>query len=246
MTYNSRHRDGRVQILEAVVGSRLHGNARPDSDTDIMGIHVDATMDLVGITPPPPHTVRSDLLGWDYVSWEVGFFISKALECEQNALEVLWAEEYITKQPHADALIDIRSDFLSQRVRKKWLGFANGQLADIKRKIQLAVPGSPAERRVNKGAFHLVRTLETLVPLWTEGRLVVQAETPASEIEQWVADNIDDPEYLIDRLDKNIERVATLTETTISALPEEPYIVEIEKLLASIREENFHKDGWEW
>lgn len=215
----------RHTILTAVVGSKLHGNARPDSDTDLFSIHVDPTFDLVGLNRPPQPTFHVND-GNDHVSWEVGFFISKALGGELNSLEVLWADEYPVEGRWADWLLDIRTEFLSQRIANRWLGFAKSDLARVRE--------GKDERRTKKAAFQICRVADRLGRVWRTGEMSQLTTEEAYWIQEWVDDFWNKDEF-VERLELAIDLAAETVNTEPTPLPPEPRTDDIELLLIDIR-----------
>lgn len=220
--------DGQTRhtILTAVVGSKLHGNARPDSDTDLFSIHVDPTFDLVGLNRPPQPTFHVND-GNDHVSWEVGFFISKALGGELNSLEVMWSDEYpVMDHRWADWLLDIRADFLSQRIGPRWLGFAKSDLARVRE--------GKDERKVKKCAFQVCRVADMLDRAWSTGELSQISDDDGALLNEWI-DNNWTSDGFFGRLERAIDMAADTVNIDPTPLPAGPRVCDIELLLLDIR-----------
>ena len=77
-------------ILKVLIGSQAHGLAEPGSDADYRSVFVLPTEELfrVGFKVHGPRMTKG---GGDETAWEVGVFLSLALECYPLALEALVA-----------------------------------------------------------------------------------------------------------------------------------------------------------
>ena len=137
-------------ILESIIGSKAYGLALPDSDTDIRGIYVAPTEQVLSIgklKPQPQIETNND--GIDTVIWEVETFLGHALKCNPNILEVLWSPLVTKTTLLGDILLELRRSFLSKRAIPAYRGYAASQLAKIQKKEN--------ERVKHKHAMHLIR-----------------------------------------------------------------------------------------
>jgi predicted nucleotidyltransferase len=77
-------------ILKVLVGSHAHGLAGPESDRDVRRVYVVPTADMFRLRfkPPGTHWAKS---GEDETAWEVGPFLSLAVQCHPLVLETLVA-----------------------------------------------------------------------------------------------------------------------------------------------------------
>lgn len=78
------------QILKVIVGSRAHGLANADSDTDFRGVFITPTKELLKLGGTTQQT------SWiegkeDDTSWELGKFLLMATKCNPTILEVFMA-----------------------------------------------------------------------------------------------------------------------------------------------------------
>ncbi|ANA86455.1 nucleotidyltransferase [Gordonia phage OneUp] len=232
--------DSRKKILTAVVGSHLHGNARPDSDLDLRSVHIEPTLAMTGLDAPPPttKTIAGDA---DHVSWEVGFLCKQALNGEMNSLEVLYAEEYEHKVEayEANELFRIRDDFLSQRIRKKWLGFAFGQAASISRGLERhhLEPEFDAFKGIQKPAFHLIRVIDALGTAWETGGFSPRHPHPDA-VTTWIAENWQSYTFTAS-LQSAINDVTDIVDNRPTPLPEEPRLDRIDQYIRNIRAMHF-------
>lgn len=79
-----------TQILKVLVGSRAHGLATEQSDYDYRGVFVHPTSQILSLGEKPKTT------SWiegaeDNTSWEIGHFLSLAVQCNPAILEVFAA-----------------------------------------------------------------------------------------------------------------------------------------------------------
>lgn len=77
-------------ILKVLVGSHAHGLAGPDSDRDYRRVYVMPTVDMFRLGFKPPRT-RWAQSGDDETAWEIGPFLSLAIQCHPLVLETLVA-----------------------------------------------------------------------------------------------------------------------------------------------------------
>ncbi|ANA86635.1 nucleotidyltransferase [Gordonia phage Toniann] len=228
------------QIITAVVGSRLHGNARPDSDTDLHSVHVAPTMSFAGLGPVPQPSIRYSP---EHTSWEVGHFCRLAIKGELNTLEVLYAEDYQQLDGwFASGLLDLRSDFLSQRIAIKWIGFAQGQWYDVRDAIDKVHNhnGDPAD--IKKPAFHLIRVIDALGSTWETGILNPRHPHP-DRVTGWIDENHLSLTFLA-QLQAVIDAGKEFTGTQATPLPPEPETKHINQYLHNVRAHCFFEEGF--
>jgi predicted nucleotidyltransferase len=84
--------------LKVLVGSRAHGLANDESDMDARAVFVRPTEDMLRLDAKPP-AARWRKHDGDETAWEVGVFLSLAVQCHPLALEtfrapVLKADEW--------------------------------------------------------------------------------------------------------------------------------------------------------
>jgi hypothetical protein len=105
-------------------------------------------------------------------------FVRLALNCNPSVLELLWLTEYDVLHPLGEALVGIRTAFLSrERVRRAYLGYVDAQW----RKIMLREPGEDEGKRrarESKHARHLLRLAWQGLHLYRTGELVVRVSDP--------------------------------------------------------------------
>lgn len=153
-------------VLEGVVGSRAHGLAGEDSDTDRRGVFLAPSVEFFGLddvqeTADNPYT--------DEVLHELGRFVRQALKANPAVLELLWLEDYEICTPIGRDLIGLRDALLgAARVRSSYLHAAADLLKVIHR----------GGERTAKTARHMARLLITGYGLWYSGTLQVSLADP--------------------------------------------------------------------
>jgi uncharacterized protein len=164
-------------LLSGIVGSIAYGLAAENSDTDRLGVFAAPTKRLVGLRPPNPSIVSSKP---DATFHEAGKFAALLLKTNPTVTELLWLppDLYETRMPLGDALISIRSAFLSRAyVRNAYLGYASQQF----RRLEDRGDGSfsaDTRKRTAKHARHLLRLLTQGLELYETGTLTVRLQNP--------------------------------------------------------------------
>lgn len=124
------------EILKVVIGSRLHGLASEDSDTDYRGIFVHDVMDIIS----PYRSIKniSFIEGKeDNTSYELRDFVKYATQGNPNILEILWSNKVVVTTDLADKIRSNRRLFLdSTRIYEAHKGYAANQF----KKMNLFAP----------------------------------------------------------------------------------------------------------
>lgn len=147
-------------IYQAVVGSRAFGLETESSDTDRRGIY-QAPTDLVLSLYNPPEQLENDAAQECF--WELKKFLVLALKANPSILEVLYSPIVEIATPTAEALLEIRSAFLSRLVYQTYGGYVISQFKKLVRS---------RERKDQpnwKNAVHLLRLLESGTTLLEQG-----------------------------------------------------------------------------
>ncbi|MEC4894415.1 MAG: nucleotidyltransferase domain-containing protein [Oscillatoria sp. PMC 1051.18] len=131
-------------ILLALVGSQAYGTATPTSDRDYKGIFIAPKEYYLGFK-----TIEQKDAGWqseagsglfpfldkvqDCVAYELRKFLTLIGNNNPNILEILWLdpEFYLYLTPLGERLIYYREDFLSQKVRGSFAGYAYAQIKKV-------------------------------------------------------------------------------------------------------------------
>jgi hypothetical protein len=150
-------------IYKTIAGSRLYGTHRPDSDYDYRGIALEPANALIGLAAPFEQQERSE--PHDEVYWGLRKFLKLSLQNNPNILDVLFApsEAIIIRDHRIQWLLDHRRQFLSQRVRLTFTGYAQAQMQRLHNKIQ------HTGNYDKKHAAHLLRLLLQVKTILAEG-----------------------------------------------------------------------------
>ena len=159
-------------ILRVLVGSQAHGLAAAGSDEDFRSVFVIPTEELFRVDYKQPAT-RWRKGDGDETSWEIGSFLSLAVQCHPLVLETFLAPV----QAIDDWGVELRSLFPAvwepRRAYDAFLGYAQNQRAKfLDRK----------DARPEKYAAAYVRVLYNLCELLETGTFTIRiAETPVGE-----------------------------------------------------------------
>ncbi len=132
-------------ILRVIAGSRAHGLARPDSDTDTRGVCIPPKEYLLGLGTFEQYEAP----GADHVVFALAKFVRLALEGNPNILEVLYSdpEHILHCEEFGERLLDNRAIFLSRRVGERFCGYAVHQLRRMERHHRWVVNPPQAQPR---------------------------------------------------------------------------------------------------
>jgi len=148
-------------ILKVLVGSRAHGLAAPESDMDLRAVFVCPTVDMFRLDAKPP-AARWRKQDGDETAWEIGVFLSLAVQCHPLALETFtapvleaeeWGHELRALLPHV---------WSPQRVYDAFLGYGVNQRTKFLQK---------KDGRPEKYAAAYIRVLYNLCELLETGTM---------------------------------------------------------------------------
>lgn len=117
-------------ILKALVGSRAHGLATPESDVDVRGVFVAPTSQIV---LEPLQGKVSDT-SWmegeiDDTAYEIGKFLKMATSSNPSVLEILGSPEYLELTEEGERLRELLPHLWSAKgVRDAFGGYAHNQV----------------------------------------------------------------------------------------------------------------------
>jgi hypothetical protein len=125
-------------ILKVRVGSHLYGTSTPESDEDFVGIFVPSAEYLLGLRRIEEVDLgikSKDVEGKntkdavDYKAYTLERFASLALQNNPNILEILFVnpENILFINETGQQLLDLRHEFLSTRIKHRFLGYAFSQ-----------------------------------------------------------------------------------------------------------------------
>ncbi|HEY2090145.1 MAG TPA: nucleotidyltransferase domain-containing protein [Mycobacterium sp.] len=161
-------------LLAGVVGSTAYGLAHDGSDVDRLGCYAAPTVAFHGLHPPTGKAATWVSTHPDAVYHEAGKLAALLLKGNPTVTELAWLEDYEVRTPEGDALIEIRSSFLSARaVRDAFLGYASQQFTRISNRGDGSF-SADTRKRTAKHARHLWRLLHQGTGLHLTGRLTVR------------------------------------------------------------------------
>jgi hypothetical protein len=160
-----------------VIGSKLYGTDGPDSDLDIRGFTFMPKEFLLGIKRfeqhDPPVSKESDV-----VIWNVEKFIKMLLNGSSVAFEMLFCPDnlIIRKSKAAHAILEQKTLFISQRVIKSALGYAQSEWRKVKGDVTRDLGARRKEHIKEKGysyrnASHAIRILDLYCDLADYGMM---------------------------------------------------------------------------
>lgn len=152
------HRCTGSTILKVLVGSHAHGLAGPESDRDVRRIYVIQTVDMFRLRFKPPGTYWGKR-GEDETAWEVGPFLSLAVQCHPLALETLVAPTVSVNQWGIELQKLFPAIWDSQQAYDAFMGYALNQRTKFLEKKD-ARPAKYAATYI-RVLYHLCELLET-------------------------------------------------------------------------------------
>lgn len=116
-------------LVKSVAGSRLYGTAREDSDFDYRGVILEPVEALLGLSSFEQLETKNP----DVVLYGLRKFARLALQNNPNILDTLFTPQHywIEYDPLWLHIHEIKEDFLSQRIRNTYVGYAHSQLKRI-------------------------------------------------------------------------------------------------------------------
>lgn len=216
-------------ILEGVTGSKAYGLDHADSDTDIKGIYLAPTRDVLSMGWNFDKTTK-DHTEPDWVYHEVQKFMHLASKGNPTILELLFLEDYLILEPVGKLLVENRNIFLNNVIYKSYGGYALSQARDLNRRG--GTYGSGRSNRYEKHTRHCFRLLFQGRQLLETGSLTVRV-TPEVREELFAIGKLP-PAEVIDRFEKEFTEFDKIK----SVLPDKPDSKAINDLLLKIRESN--------
>ena len=122
-------------VLDTVVGSRAWGLADEDSDIDRRGVFVLPFSWTLGMVEPPGELIST--CGSE-TYWEVEKALRQALRADPNTLEMLFLEEFETRDEIGQWLIEERDAFASKQIYSSFGRYALSQLKRLEKSMRLA------------------------------------------------------------------------------------------------------------
>lgn len=235
----------RAHLVVSLSGAHAYGFPSPDSDLDLKAIHVERTARLVGLTPPPLHATRLEVVDGveiDYSSNEVGGVLVRILHGNGNYVERVLGALRLRSSAEHDELRPIVARALSRRLYRHYRGFARGQLQEA----------DGTDRPTAKKILYVLRTALTGAHVLATGRIVTDVtelfdEHGFADATELVAHKRAGERVLLDpprfaRWRARVEQAFTALDEALarSPLPEEPgNAAEVEDWLIALRRRRF-------
>lgn len=208
-------------------GSHAYGTNVASSDLDIRGIFIPTRQQIFGFSKPEQYESKTP----DLQIFEISKFFRLAAKANPNIFEVLFCDntDILSYEPDFWHALKAKRDlFLSKRVAKTYLGYATQIIHRI----------GKSDIPDYKDGMHLIRLMRMGTEILTEG--IVRVYRPdASELldirsGKWPMAKI---------LSTSLEYEAKIQELKEkSSLPDEPDMVEIEKLLIQLTESHLYQN----
>lgn len=215
-------------ILEGITGSKAYGLATKDSDTDLKGVFVAPTSDILGLKTVKETIDHTDP---DYSYHEVGKFIKLAMKGNPTILEMLFLTDYTKLSEEGSILVANRHKFLSNIIYKSYGRYAISQARRLNARGDSF--SSDTKHRYAKHARHCFRLLWQGRELLETGNLTVHV-TPEQRKELFDIGDLP-VSQLVDRFELEFSEFDKIE----SVLPDEPDKKAINVLLLNIRKANW-------
>jgi uncharacterized protein len=156
----------KTEILKVIVGSKAHGLADANSDTDYRSVYVLPTADILslGYKYKGNDWTEGEV---DNTAYELGHFLHLALQCNPSILEVMVAEPVMFNR----AGIQLRDLFPYVWTPKRAYDAFTGYSLNQRKKLL-----DKKDNRANKWACAYVRTLHNLIDLLKTGTFSLKVE----------------------------------------------------------------------
>ena len=157
----------RRHLVITLSGAHAYGFPSPDSDLDLKAVHVDPTDRILGLSAPPAHVDRMEVLDGveiDYTSNEIKPVLHGVLHGNGNYIERLLGRLVPQAAPDLASLQPLVRACLSRRVAGHYLGFSGSQLA--------AFTKDPTAKKI----LYVLRTALTGVHALRTGEIVTDLE----------------------------------------------------------------------
>lgn len=161
-------------LLAGINGSTAYGLATEDSDVDRIGCFAAPTSAFHGLHPPVGKSATWVSTKPDATFHEAGKLASLLLSCNPTVTEICWLGDWEEMTAEGEALVAIRSSFLSAKaVRNAFCGYASQQFTRIRNRGDGSF-SADTRKRTSKHARHLWRLLHQGSTLHATGRLSVR------------------------------------------------------------------------
>lgn len=216
-------------ILEGITGSKAYGLDTPESDTDIRGIYLVPTDEVLSMNWNWDKTTKDHTEpDWSYN--EVQKFMNLAAKGNPTILELLFLTDYNILTDVGKLLVDNRDIFLNNVIRHSYGGYALAQARKLNRD---GTYGNGRTNRYEKHTRHCFRLLYQGKELLETGNLTVRV-TPEMR-EELFAIGKDTPANIISKFEKEFKEFDKIA----SVLPDKPDKKALNDLLLQIRKANY-------
>ncbi len=155
-------------LLKVLVGSQAHGLATPESDADFRSVYALPTQNILSLNFKYKGSTWLEGDIEDNTAWEIGHFLSLAMQCNPTILEVFLAPKVEASAIYGN---ELRSLFpvlwTPQKAYDAFTGYGKNQQKKFLDK---------KDKRPNKYAAAHIRTLVNLNQLLSEGTFSVNLE----------------------------------------------------------------------
>lgn len=209
-------------LVEAIAGSRLYGTNRPDSDEDIRGVFIPWNDRLFGFNPIEQIEEKEP----DRVIYSLQKFMKLALANNPNILDLLFTPKEFWKQSSSYWTIihECRHEFLSQRIRKTYVGYAQSQM---NRMINAQKEGREIKL---KHAGHVLRLMFQAEEILRTGTFTPVLDKVSLLIVKNVMNGGQPIQSIFDQFPMMVKDIDSMA----SKLPQEPNSATLERLCVSI------------
>ena len=177
------------EILRGVVGSTSHGTAiEGQDDRDEMGVFIESPENVCGLSPcdhyiyrDQPEGVRSQPGDLDLTMYSLRKFCRLATQGNPSVIILLWLNEHIKTTELGNALIQMRTAFISRESGKRFLGYLVAQKKSLLGERTHTVKRTDLIERYGydtKFAMHALRLGFEGIQLLTERRLSLPVDEP--------------------------------------------------------------------
>lgn len=218
-------------ILEGITGSKAYGLDTEHSDTDIKGVYLLPTREVLKLNFNVARTTV-DHKDPDWAYHEVQKFMGLALGGNPTIIELLYLDDYLILDKFGELLVKNRKAFLNKSLYKSYPGYCYSQALKLNARQNEGKEGydSSVKNRYAKHTRHLFRLLQQGEQLITTGELDVRVknrdeifaygELPPSEVVELFLEKI------------------KVFETLKGVIPDKPDYDKINEILLEIRYAN--------
>ena len=194
--------DGAKVIFKAVVGSRAFGTSVEGSDSDIKGVYIQHSDDILGLNTYQEHAV----INKDETYYEIRRFIELLCKANPTCLELVFspADCILINEPEFSAILETRDLFITKRCIVTFGHYAMTQLEKGERE---------GKNNWTKNLLHCRRMVDMALEIATTGKINVRR--PNREFLLSIKNGDVDFEILKENAKKDFEKAKVLSEETL-------------------------------